>query len=124
MFARRILLVVAAISAGSLAALANVIPERLLELARKEAPGEVQLHVIKTTGRMTDFAAKVRSVEQVPGWSQIRAKGEAAFSAWDNHKRDFVWRSEAFEVLWDVTDRGELKLNEVSLGGVSRKADN
>ena len=97
--------------------------QRLLERARQEAPGEVQLHVIKTTGRMADFAAKVRKVERVPGWPQVRAEGEAAFSAWDNHKRDFAWRSEKFEVLWDVTDRGELKLNEVTVGGISRKAD-
>lgn len=95
----------------------------LLDQARAEAPGEVQLHVIKTTGRMSDFAAKIRTVEQVPGWQQIRVKGEAAFSAWDNHKKDFAWRSEKFEVLWDIVDARELKLNSVTLGGIERKAD-
>ncbi|MBA4138788.1 MAG: hypothetical protein C0518_15895 [Opitutus sp.] len=95
----------------------------LFAQARAEAPGEVQLHVIKTTGRMSDFAAKVRTVEQVPGWPQIRAKGEAAFSAWDNHKKDFAWRSEKFEVLWDIVSARELKLNSITLGGIERKID-
>lgn len=94
-----------------------------LAQAREEAPGEVQLHVARTTGRLSDFVAKVRTVERVPGWSQVRARGEAAFAAWDQHKRDFVWRTEAFEVLWDIDDRGRLKLNAVTLGGISRKAD-
>ncbi len=102
---------------------AAVAEQRLLDRARQEAPGEVQLHIVKTTGRMADFAAKVRKVERVPGWPQVRAEGEAAYSAWDNHKRDFAWRSEKFEVLWDVSDRGDLKLNAVTLGGISRKAD-
>lgn len=97
--------------------------EKLLAQAEKEAPDEVQLHVIKTTGRLSGFFAKVREVEQVQGWQQIRASGEAAFAAWDNLRRDFVWRSEKFEVLWDVKDGRRLKLNSVSVGGSERRAD-
>lgn len=97
--------------------------EKLLAQAEKEAPDEVQLHVIKTAGRLSGFFAKVREVEQVQGWQQIRASGEAAFAAWDNLRRDFVWRSEKFEVLWDVKDGRRLKLNSVSVGGIERRAD-
>lgn len=97
--------------------------ERLLVQAEKEAPDEVQLHVIKMTGRLSGFFAKVRDVEQVQGWQQIRATGEAAFAAWDNQRKDFVWRSEKFEVLWDIRDGRKLRLNSVSIGGVSQKAD-
>ncbi len=97
--------------------------DRLLALAEKEAPEEVQLHVIKLTGRLSGFFAKVREVEQVQGWQQIRATGEAAFAAWDNHRKDFVWRSEKFEVLWDIRDGRRLRLNSVSVGGLTQRAD-
>jgi hypothetical protein len=97
--------------------------ERLLARAEKEAPDEVQLCVIKQFGRLSGFFAKVREVEKVEGWQQVRARGEAAFAAWDEHKRDFAWRSEKFEVLWDIKDGTRLKLNEVSIGGIARKAE-
>lgn len=97
--------------------------EKLLAQAERDAPDEVQLHVIKTTGRLSGFFAKVREVEQVQGWQQIRASGEAAYAAWDNLRRDFVWQSATFEVLWDVKDSRKLKLNSVTLGGIERKAD-
>lgn len=97
--------------------------ERLLGQAEKEAPEEVQLQVIKTTGRLSGFFAKVRDVEQVQGWQQIRATGEAAFAAWDNQRKDFVWRSEKFEVLWDIRDGRKLRLNSVSVGGIAQRAD-
>lgn len=108
---------------GTAAHAADAQLERLLAQAEKEAPDEVQLHVIKTTGRLSGFFAKVREVEQVQGWQQIRAIGEAAFAAWDNQRKDFVWRSEKFEVLWDIRDGRKLRLNSVTLGGVSQKAD-
>jgi hypothetical protein len=108
---------------GTAAHAADAQLERLLAQAEKEAPDEVQLHVIKTTGRLSGFFAKVREVEQVQGWQQIRATGEAAFAAWDNQRKDFVWRSEKFEVLWDIRDGRKLRLNSVTLGGVSQKAD-
>lgn len=97
--------------------------ERLLAQAEKEAPDEVQLHVIKLTGRLSGFFAKVREVEQVQGWQQIRATGEAAFAAWDNQRKDFVWRSEKFEVLWDIRDGRKLRLNSVTVGGIAQRAD-
>ena len=108
---------------GAAAHAADAQLERLLAQAEKEAPDEVQLQVIKTTGRLSGFFAKVREIEQVQGWQQIRATGEAAFAAWDNQRKDFVWRSEKFEVLWDIRDGRKLRLNSVSVGGISQKAD-
>lgn len=108
---------------GTAARSADAQLERLLVQAEKEAPDEVQLHVIKTTGRLSGFFAKVRDIEQVQGWQQIRATGEAAFAAWDNQRKDFVWRSEKFEVLWDIRDGRKLRLNSVSVGGISLKTD-
>lgn len=108
---------------GTAAPAADAQLERLLAQAEREAPDEVQLHVIKTTGRLSGFFAKVREVEQVQGWQQIRATGEAAFATWDNQRKDFVWRSEKFEVLWDIRDGRKLRLNSVTIGGVSQKAD-
>lgn len=102
---------------------ADPVLERLLERAEKEAPDEVQLHIIKTVGRLSGFFAKVREAEQVQGWQQIRVSGEAAFSSWDNLRKDFVWQSAKFEVLWDIKDGKRLKLNAVSLGGLERRAD-
>lgn len=108
---------------GTVTLRADAALERLLAQAEKDAPEEVQLHVIKSSGRLSGFFAKVREVDKVEGWQQIRASGEAAFAAWDNLRRDFVWRSEKFEVLWDIKDGKRLKLNAVSVGGIERKAD-
>lgn len=94
----------------------------LLVRAREEAPAEVQLHVAKTTGRLSGFFARVREVGRVPGWPQVRARGEAAFAAWDQHRRDYVWRTESFEVLWDVDPEGGLRINTVTVGGIARRA--
>ena len=116
-------LLLAYLAATTLLAAADERLERLLARAEKEAPEEVQLAVIKQNGRLSGFFAKVREVEKVEGWAQIRARGEAAFAAWDEHKRDFAWRSEKFEVLWDIQDGTKLKLNEVSIGGIARKAE-
>lgn len=109
--------------AGALTLRADPALDRLLAQAEKEAPAEVELHVIKTSGRLSGFTAKVRETAKVEGWPQIRVKGEAAFAAWDNLRRDFVWRSEKFEVLWDIVDGQRLKLNAVSVGGIERKAE-
>ena len=95
----------------------------LIAQAEKDAPTEVQLHVIKTGGRLSSFTAKVREVGQIPGWQQIRAKGDAAHAVWDNLRKDYVWQTEKFEVVWDIIEARKLKLNSVSLGGIERKVD-
>ena len=98
-------------------------PDRLLVQAEKEAPSEVQLHIIKTYGRLSDFISKTRKVEQVPGWQQIRAEGNAAFASWDALRKDYVWHGGKFEVLYDIIDARELKLNSVTFDGQTTKAD-
>lgn len=112
-----------ALAFGALAGWADPELDQALARAEQEAPGEVRLHLVKTHGRLSDFFAKVREVERVEGWRQVRVTGEAAYAVWDRRRRDYAWRSEIFEVLWDIQDDGRLKLNAVSLGGISRKAD-
>ncbi|MCB1104230.1 MAG: hypothetical protein H7A44_06230 [Opitutaceae bacterium] len=89
----------------------------LLEQARNEAPGELQLHVVKTKGRLSDFIAKVRQVEKVSGWRQIRVTGDAAYASWDNLRKDFVWDGGKFEVLFDIEDNTRLELHSVTFAG-------
>lgn len=112
-----------ALALGPLAVGSDPALDRPLVQARDEAPGEVRLHIVKTYGRLSDFFATVREVERVEGWRQVRVTGEAAYAVWDRRRHDYEWRSEIFEVLWDILDDGRLKLNAVSLGGLSRKAD-
>lgn len=105
-----------AVALGAATGWAEPTLDHALAQAEKEAPGEGRLHIVKTRGRLADFFAKVREVERVEGWRQVRVTGEAACAVWDRHRRDYEWRSEVFEVLWDVHDDGRLKLNAVSLG--------
>lgn len=98
-------------------------PDDLLEQARNEAPGELQLHVVKTKGRLSDFIAKVRRVEKVSGWRQIRVTGDAAYAAWDNLRKDFVWDGGSFEVLFDIEDNERLELNSVTFAGRTSKPE-
>lgn len=120
---RRILPVLFLLLAGFLHA-AEDPQEKLITLAEKEAPEEVQLQLIKSTGRLSGFFAKVREVESVDGWQQVRAKGEAAFASWDNAHGDFVWQSRKFEVRWDIVKDGKrLRLFSVTLDGVERRAE-
>jgi hypothetical protein len=95
----------------------------LLKQAEQEAPGELQLHIIKTHGRLSNFICKARTVEQVPGWRQIRVQGDAAYAAWDNLRRDDVWHGGKFEILYDIVNTDRLKLNSVTFAGETTKAD-
>ena len=95
----------------------------LLKQAEQEAPGELQLSIIKTYGRLSNFISKARTIEQVPGWQQIRVQGDAAFAAWDNLRRDDVWHGGKFEVLYDIVNGDRLKLNSVTFDGQTTKAD-
>ena len=104
---------------------ANVVAatDDLLAQARTEAPGELQLHVVKTKGRLSDFIAKVRHVEKVSGWRQIRVTGDAAYASWDNLRKDFVWDGGKFEVLFDIEDNTRLELNSVTFAGRTSKPE-
>lgn len=98
--------------------------EALLEQARAEAPGELQLHIVKTKGRLSNFIAKVRQVEKIPGWTQIRVTGDAAYAAWDNLRKDYVWDGGKFEVLFEIVDARRIKLHSVTFAGrTSEPAD-
>lgn len=97
--------------------------DQLLAQAEKEAPGEVQLHIIKTSGQLSNFIAKTRTTEKVPGWPQIRVKGDAAFAIWDSYRKDYVWKGGKFEVIYEITSSQKLKLSEVTFRGSTTKAN-
>ena len=96
---------------------------KFIDQAEAEAPGEVQLHIIQTYGRLSDFIIKAREVERVAGWQQIRAKGHAAFASWDSLRKDYVWHGGKFEVLYDIVDAKKLKLNAVTFDGNTTRAE-
>ncbi|MCF7689715.1 MAG: hypothetical protein K9N01_15600 [Cephaloticoccus sp.] len=120
---RQLLLVCGILSLGLGFARAETYSDPLLSQAEQEAPGEVQLHIIKTYGKLSNFIAKVREVEQVRGWQQIRVEGEAAFASWDNLRQDYAWNGGKFEVLFDIVESRKLKLNTVTFKGQSTQAD-
>lgn len=97
--------------------------DQLIAEAKQSAPGEVQLHIINSKGRLSNFIAKARSVEKVPGWQRIRVKGDAAFAFWDSYHKDYVWRGGKFTVIYEIIDSKELKLSEVTFRGTTKKAD-
>jgi len=119
----RLAWMIALLGGGLSSAIAEDYYDQLRAEAAQEAPGEVQLHVIKTHGQLSDFTSKIREVVKVPGWAQIRVEGEAAFSAWDSYRKDYVWRHGRFEVLFDIGDRENLKLNSVRFDGQTTHAD-
>ena len=96
--------------------------DRLKAEAVQETPGEVQLHIIKSQGRLSDITAKIREVVKVPGWAQIRVEGEAAYSIWDSYRKDYVWRSGRFEVIFDIVAHKKIKLNSVRFDGQTTQA--
>mgnify|MGYP007047042504 CR=1 FL=1 len=119
----RILLLVGILGLGLASVQAETNQEKLLAKAEQEAPSEVQMHIVKTYGQLSNFLAKVREVEQVPGWQQIRVEGDAAFAFWDNFRQDYRWNGGKFEVLFDLVEGRKLKLNAVTFKGQTTKAD-
>lgn len=118
----RVLLLFALLGFGTSRAAAAT--DDLLEQARADAPGELQIHVVKTKGRLSDFIVKVRHVEKVSGWRQIRVTGDAAYAAWDNLRKDYVWDGGKFEVLFEIVDANRLELHSVTFAGrTSQPAD-
>ncbi len=41
--------------------------DQLISEAKQSAPGEVQLHIINSKGRLSNFIGKVRSAKKIPG---------------------------------------------------------
>ncbi|MDO8542003.1 MAG: hypothetical protein Q7S40_16315 [Opitutaceae bacterium] len=99
------------------------ITDRLIARAAAETPDELKLHLLKSFGRVSSVTTKIRKVEQVSGWQKIRASGDAAFSVWDNSRRDYLWRTEKFEVEFAIVDGTALKLDTITFGGISRSAE-
>jgi hypothetical protein len=119
----RLFILIGFLVLGLVSARAENFYEGLLTKAEAEAPSEVQFHIIKTYGRLSEFIAKVREVEKISGWQQIRLKGDTAFAAWDNLRQDYVWNGGKFEVLFDIDESQKLKLNAVTFKHQTSKAD-
>jgi hypothetical protein len=95
--------------------------DQLIAKATAEAADELKLYLIKNHERgLASLTTKVRQAEQVPGWQKIRVSGEAAYSTWDNFRRDYVWRTENFEVDYEIVGGASLKADRVTFAGVSR----
>jgi hypothetical protein len=98
--------------------------DQLIAQAVTEAPDELKLYLVKSGERVSSLTTKIRKTEQVPGWQKIRVSGDASFSTWDNLRRDYVWRTDKFEVEFAIVSVGTaLKLDTVSFAGISRQAD-
>ena len=97
--------------------------DQLLQQAITETPDELKFYLIKGFDRVASVTCKVRKAEQVPGWQKIRVSGEAAYSSWDGSRRDYVWRADDFEVVFEIIDGKSLQADTVSFGGISRAVD-
>ena len=97
--------------------------DQLIAEAKQSAPGEVQLHIINSKGRLSNFIGKVRSAEKASGWQRIRVKGDAAFAFWDSYHKDYVWKGGKFTVIYEITDQQELKLIQTTFKGTTKKSD-
>ncbi len=97
--------------------------DQLTRQATTEAPGELKLYLQKAYDRVSSLTCKVREAAQVPGWQKIRVRGSASFSQWDASQRDYVWRSEKFEVVFDIVDGGSLRVDTVAFGGFAHSVD-
>lgn len=97
--------------------------EVLIEQAKTETADELKFYLIKSFNQVTSLTTKIRKAEQVPGWSKIRVSGEAAYSAWDNYRRDYTWRTGKFEVEFAIIDGASLRIDTISFNGISRQVD-
>ena len=99
------------------------VTDRLIEQATAETPEELKFFLRKTNPQISSVTTKVRKAEQVPGWQKIRISGDASVATWDNFRRDYVWRTEKFEVEFAILSGVSLKLDNVSFAGISRAAE-
>ncbi|MEX2044392.1 MAG: hypothetical protein WD941_03500 [Opitutus sp.] len=97
--------------------------DQLIARAALETPDELKLHLLRGNQQLSSLTTKIRKVEQVPGWQKIRTTGDAAFSVWDNSRRDYGWRTEKFEVEFDIIDGNSLRISSVTFGGITRRVD-
>ncbi len=97
--------------------------DQLIARATEETADELKLHLLRSHQQLSSLTTKIRKVEQVPGWQKIRATGDAAFSIWDNSRRDYSWRTEKFEVEFDIVDGTSLRISSVTFGGITRRVD-
>jgi hypothetical protein len=95
----------------------------LVQRATATAPDELKFYLTKAYDRLASLTTKVHTAEQIPGWQKIRVSGDASFSQWDQFRRDYVWRTEKFEVAFDIVDGRALKLATVAFGGFSRAVE-
>lgn len=95
--------------------------DQLIAQASTRAADELKLYLLKSHERsVSSLTTTVRKAEQVPGWQKIRVSGDAAYSTWDNFRRDYVWRTEKFEVEFAIVDGKAIQADRVSFAGVSR----
>jgi hypothetical protein len=100
------------------------VTDQLIARATTDAADELKLSLLKHHDpSLASLTTKVRQAEQVPGWQKIRVSGEAAYSTWDNFRRDYVWRTEKFEVDYQIVGGTSLQPDRVSFGGISRQVD-
>jgi hypothetical protein len=95
----------------------------LIEQAKTETADELKFYLIKSFNQVSSLTTKIRKAEQVSGWSKIRVSGEAAYSTWDNYRRDYTWRTGKFEVEFAIIDGRSLRIDTISFGGIPRQVD-
>lgn len=101
----------------------TTVTDKLIAQATAEAPEELKFHLRKSQPQLSSVTTRIRKVEQVPGWQKIRVSGDASVATWDNYRRDYVWRTEKFEVEFAIVAGISLKVDNVSFAGISRAAD-
>lgn len=104
-------------------AVAAPVAQTLKERAAAVAADEVRFQLLESYQRLSALDCKVRSVEEVAGWSQIRVTGVAAFSMWEPFREDYVWRSGKFEVVFDVVNGDTLEADTVTFDGISHRVE-
>ncbi|HUR57118.1 MAG TPA: hypothetical protein VM029_05385 [Opitutaceae bacterium] len=97
--------------------------DRLIAQATAEAPEELKFYLRKSQPQLASITTQIRKAEQVPGWQKIRVSGDASVATWDNYRRDYVWRTEKFEVEFAILSGVSLKVDNFSFAGISRAAD-
>jgi hypothetical protein len=101
----------------------RTVTDDLVTQAVAEAADELRLHLLKRGERVSSLTTRVRQAGQVPGWPKIRVSGDAAYAIWDHSRRDYVWRTDKFEVDYAIVDGVSLKLDTVTFAGVSQQAE-
>lgn len=91
--------------------------------ATDETGDELRFYLLDRHPGISAVDCKVRTIEEVPGWSQLRVKGVAAYSVWDPFRRDYRWSSGKFELIFNVKDGDALEADAVTFDGISQAID-